>query len=130
MQIAGFMFILLGVITKIGAILATIPDPVIGGVLAISCGVVGGVGLSSIQMVDLRLSRNAAVLGLAIIFGILVPSYIDKSPISTGEIPSKNFNLPGIIRYKCFRNSRIGPAFEHVTWNTNVCGRYERFHSR
>jgi xanthine/uracil permease len=33
MQIAGVMLIFLGVFTKFGAILATIPDPIVGGTL-------------------------------------------------------------------------------------------------
>lgn len=91
MQIAGIIFLILGVLTKVGAVLATIPNPVIGGALTIACGMVGGVGLSCIHTVDLRLSRNAAVLGLSIIFGILIPSYIEQYPINTGK-SSTNFS--------------------------------------
>lgn len=51
MVIAGVFLILLGTFTKIGAILATIPDPLVGGVLASSMAMVGGVAIANLQQV-------------------------------------------------------------------------------
>jgi len=85
MQAAGAIFLLLGIFTKVGAVLATIPDPLVGGILTVSLAIVGGVGLSSVQLVDLRLSRNSAILGFAIMLGILLPEYFKKVPIRTGN---------------------------------------------
>lgn len=107
MQLAGLVFLLLGVFTKFGAILATIPDPIVGGLLTVSCAMVGGVGLSSVQMIDLKLSRNIAILGLAIIFGIMVPSYIDKYPIDTGR--------PFPLRFSCFFSNNTNTVFDQVS---------------
>lgn len=84
LQVTGVMLVLLGVFTKFGAILATIPEPLVGGILSVSCSIVGGVGLSSLQLIDLKLSRNIAVLGFAIMSGMLVPFYIGRNPVNTG----------------------------------------------
>lgn len=84
MQFAGCIFIFLGLFTKFGAILATLPDPIVGGILTVSLAIVGGVGISSLQLVDLQLSRNTAILGFSVMVGALVPSYIEKHPILTG----------------------------------------------
>ncbi len=84
MQVAGLFLLILGIFTKFGAILATLPDPIIGGILTISLSMVGGVGLSSIQLIDLQLSRNIAILGLSIMIGLMVPAYVARNPISTG----------------------------------------------
>uniref|UniRef100_A0A914XA74 Solute carrier family 23 member 1 n=1 Tax=Plectus sambesii TaxID=2011161 RepID=A0A914XA74_9BILA len=45
---------------------------------------VGGVGLSSVQFVNLNLSRNVAILGLAIMSGMAVPLYFEQYPLNTG----------------------------------------------
>lgn len=54
MIIAGIMLILLGAFTKIGAVLSTIPDPLVGGVLASSMAMVGGVAIANIQQVKMN----------------------------------------------------------------------------
>uniref|UniRef100_A0A1I7YL57 Sulfate_transp domain-containing protein n=1 Tax=Steinernema glaseri TaxID=37863 RepID=A0A1I7YL57_9BILA len=84
MVIAGFLLIFLGVFTKIGAVLSTIPDPLIGGVLASSMAMVGGVAIANVQAVDLRSSRNVAILGFAIMVGMIIPRYFTRHPIETG----------------------------------------------
>ncbi|VDN58878.1 unnamed protein product [Dracunculus medinensis] len=84
MVIAGVFLILLGTFTKIGAILATIPDPLVGGVLASSMAMVGGVAIANLQQIDLKLTRNIAILGFSLMVGMIVPAYFKKEPISTG----------------------------------------------
>lgn len=51
MVIAGLMLIFLGSFTKLGAVLSTIPDPLVGGVLASSMAMVGGVAIANVQQV-------------------------------------------------------------------------------
>lgn len=85
MQVAGVILVLLGVFTKVGAVLATIPDPLVGGILTVSIAMIGGVGLSSLQMVDLSLSRNSAILGFAVMCGILIPECFTRAPLKTGK---------------------------------------------
>ncbi|VDN01374.1 unnamed protein product [Thelazia callipaeda] len=84
MVLAGIILILLGTITKVGALLSTIPDPLVGGVLASSMAMVGGVAIANIQQVDLKCTRNIAVLGFSIMVGLIVPSYFQENPIITG----------------------------------------------
>ena len=61
-------------------ILSTIPDPLVGGVLASSMAMVGGVAIANVQSVDLKNSRNVAILGFALMIGLLVPNYFTKHP--------------------------------------------------
>ncbi|KAI6215689.1 Solute carrier family 23 member 2 [Aphelenchoides besseyi] len=84
MQIAGIMLVFLGVFTKFGAILATIPDPIVGGTLGMGVCMIAGVSLSNLQSVDLKKSRNLTIMGIAIILGIIVPDYFHRNPVATG----------------------------------------------
>ncbi len=84
MQVAGVMMILLGLFTKVGAILATIPDALVGSVLTLGMSMVAGVGIASLQHCDMRLSRNIGILGVSIMVGNLVPLYFTTHPVNTG----------------------------------------------
>uniref|UniRef100_A0A914UQJ6 Uncharacterized protein n=1 Tax=Plectus sambesii TaxID=2011161 RepID=A0A914UQJ6_9BILA len=85
MLIAGVMFIFLGFFTKFAAILSTLPTPIIGSILGVSLSIVGGVGLSSIKLIDAGSSRNIAILGLSIMSGMVIPMYVAEHPIETGS---------------------------------------------
>lgn len=86
MQFAGLIFIVFGVITKVGGVLANIPDPLIGGILASGICIIGGIGIANVQSVDMRLARNMWILGFAILLGVMVPKWVHKFPVQTGEI--------------------------------------------
>ncbi|VDM77310.1 unnamed protein product [Strongylus vulgaris] len=84
MVVAGVLLIVLGVCTKIGAILSTVPDPLVGGILASSMAMVVGVAVSNLQTVDMTMSRNMGILGFSMLFGMIVPEYFRRFPIHTG----------------------------------------------
>ena len=52
MQVAAVMLILLGLFTKFASVLATCPDPLIGGMLAISVALVCSVGFTNLQVFE------------------------------------------------------------------------------
>uniref|UniRef100_A0A0N4ZS56 Sulfate_transp domain-containing protein n=1 Tax=Parastrongyloides trichosuri TaxID=131310 RepID=A0A0N4ZS56_PARTI len=94
MCFAGFLLIILGIFTKVGAILSTIPDPLVGGVLASSMAMVAGVAISNLQQVDMQLSRNMTILGFSIMTGLVVPRYFHRHPVHTSyDIFNQVFNV-------------------------------------
>lgn len=50
MQVAGVLLILTGLFTKCAAVMASIPDAVVGGVLAMGMAMICGVALSNLQV--------------------------------------------------------------------------------
>ncbi|VDM24568.1 unnamed protein product [Toxocara canis] len=88
MTLAGCMLIVLGIFSKVGALLATIPSPCIGAVLLVGMSMIFGVGLSCLQTVDLRISRNLTIMGFSVLMGLLTPRYFSQHPPNTG---SKHF---------------------------------------
>ncbi|PIK40744.1 hypothetical protein BSL78_22406 [Apostichopus japonicus] len=75
-QACGAFLIVVGLCGKLNAIFSTIPVPVIGGVLAVTFGMVGAVGFSNLQFINLNSSRNLFILGVSLFLGIAVPHYI------------------------------------------------------
>lgn len=63
------------------------PKPVLGGIVVISFGMVTSVGLSSLQFVNLSSGRNLCIIGLSLLLGLMIPSYLQtrKNIINTGK---------------------------------------------
>lgn len=75
-QCGALFMIILSCFGKIGAGFATIPTPLIGGLLCIMFSVVTAVGLSNLQYIDMSSPRNLFVLGVSIFFGIAIPEWL------------------------------------------------------
>ncbi len=84
-QYGAAMMLLLGLVGKFSALFASLPDPVLGALFCTLFGMITAVGLSNLQFVDLNSSRNLFVLGFSIFFGLMLPSYLKKNPLVTGE---------------------------------------------
>lgn len=86
-QWAAFIMILQGIIGKFAAIFILIPDPVVGGLFCVMFGMIIAFGLSTLQYVDLRSSRNLYILGLSIFFPMVLCKWIQEHPdsINTGN---------------------------------------------
>ncbi|KAM7355135.1 solute carrier family 23 member 2-like isoform 2-T2 [Cochliomyia hominivorax] len=86
-QWAALIMILQGVIGKFGAVFILIPDPVVGGIFCVMFGMIIAFGLSTLQYVDLRSSRNLYILGLSIFFPMVLCKWMQAHPevLDTGD---------------------------------------------
>ncbi|GAB1608818.1 solute carrier family 23 member 1-like isoform X2 [Argonauta hians] len=91
-QMVGVIFILFGILGKLGAIFVIIPYPVLGGVQIISFGIFIGLVLSNMMYIDMNSSRNLAIIGISILVGLMIPYYItnEKNPFNTGNLELNN----------------------------------------
>ncbi len=71
-QVCGVVLMLFGLLSKVGALFMTIPEPIIGGILVIMFGMIAACGLSNLQFVDLNSSRNLFILGFSLFFGLVL----------------------------------------------------------
>lgn len=72
--------IVLGFITKFGAIIATIPTPVVGGVYLALFGLIAAVGLTNLQRADMTSQRNLLIAGFILFMGLVVPDFMSQLP--------------------------------------------------
>jgi nucleobase transporter 1/2 len=72
--------ILLGTVSKFGALFTTIPSPIVGGMYCAMFGMIAAVGLSNLQFVDLNSARNLFILGFSFFMGLSVPEYFLAHP--------------------------------------------------
>lgn len=69
---AGIIMIILGILPKAGAVVASIPGPVIGGASLAMFANVGVVGIQTLSKVDMRDNRNAVIVSTSIGLAMLV----------------------------------------------------------
>ena len=77
--------IVLGMVSKFGALFTTIPSPIVGGMYCAMFGMIAAVGMSNLQFVNLNSGRNLFIIGFSFFMGLSVPEYFSASPIDLGE---------------------------------------------
>ncbi|WP_132244722.1 nucleobase:cation symporter-2 family protein [Marinisporobacter balticus] len=103
--LAGIILVLLGIFPKIGALVAIMPNPVLGGAGIIMFGVVAAAGIKTIKDVPLN-NRNMLILAISLGLGLGVtvrPDFIAQLPeilkglfssgISAGTISALFLNI-------------------------------------
>ncbi|XP_065054008.1 solute carrier family 23 member 1-like isoform X2 [Rhopilema esculentum] len=85
-QFGAIFMLILGALGKFGALFATIPEPIVGGMFWTLFGMILAVGLSNLQYVNMNSSRNLFVLGFSFFTGMVIPDWLEKNPgaINTG----------------------------------------------
>jgi len=80
------VMLILPIICKFGALLATLPQPVVGAMFVGLFGMIASVGLSNLQIVNLNNSRNLFIIGLSFFAGLSVP-YQFNPMLSASAVP-------------------------------------------
>ena len=95
-QAGAVIMILLGTVSKFGALFTTIPQPIVGGMYCAMFGMITAVGLSNLQFVDLNSTRNLFILGFAFFMGLSIPEYFIQNPLQLEPVWLANiFNTLG-----------------------------------
>lgn len=80
---AGGILVLLGLLPKLGAVVAAIPAPVLGGAGLVMFGTVAASGLRTLARVDFRGNNNLTVVAVSVAIGMLpvgVPTVYENFP--------------------------------------------------
>ncbi|MFV0574035.1 MAG: uracil-xanthine permease family protein [Vibrio sp.] len=93
MTYTAFTALILAFVGKLGAILQTIPVPVMGGIMILLFGSIAVVGLNTLikNQVDLHKSRNLVIVAVTLVFGI------GGMAFGVGEFSLQGVSLCGIV---------------------------------
>lgn len=102
--VSAILMIIVSLFVKLSALFATIPAPIIGGILAILCGIITAVGISIIKFVNLNNTRNLFIVGVSTFCGLSFPAWFKDHPeqIGFGNNESLNRLLTVLIRNPMF----------------------------
>lgn len=72
MTYAAITAVVLGFVGKLGALLQTIPTPIMGGIMVLLFGAIAAIGMGSLirAKIDLNVPRNMAIVAITLVFGI------------------------------------------------------------
>ncbi len=71
---AGGLLVLMGLVPKVGAFIAAVPEPVIGGVAVVMFAMVAAVGVQNLKKVEFSSNHNTFIV--AVSFGVgLLPAF-------------------------------------------------------
>jgi uric acid transporter len=96
---AGLFMILIGLIPKVGAIVAAIPPPVLGGAGFALFGTVAVIGIQTLRRVDFHDERNVIILAVSLGFAMtptVYPAIVNFFPESVRTIISSGITLGSI----------------------------------
>ncbi|RJL35421.1 nucleobase:cation symporter-2 family protein [Bailinhaonella thermotolerans] len=99
---AGLLLVLLGLLPKLGAVIAGLPGPVLGGVGVVMFGMVGAVGLRILAQADLTDARNLLVIAISFGLGFLpvgAPHLYENFPAFAQTVLGSGIAAGGIAAF-------------------------------
>jgi uracil-xanthine permease len=89
------VMLIIPVVAKFGATLATLPQPVVGAMFVGLFGMIASVGLSNLQIVNLNNSRNLFIIGISFFAGLSVQYHF--SPLLNANAAPINWAESGKV---------------------------------
>lgn len=81
-NIGVVVLIFLGIFGKFGAVVATLPPPIVGGLYCTLFGLIASIGISNSARADLSSMRNQMIIGFCLFMGISVPGIFNGTHLS------------------------------------------------
>jgi NCS2 family nucleobase:cation symporter-2 len=118
--VSGAILVLLGLIPKLGEVVASIPGPVVGGAALVMFAMVSAVGMRTLQRVEFAGNNNLIVIAVSLGIGLLpvvAPQIYQKFPNDFQVIFGSSITATVIVVFclnLLFNHLRIGPQREHA----------------
>lgn len=110
---AGIILVLLGLIPKLGEIIAAIPGPVIGGAALVMFATVTAVGIRSLRKVEFEGNNNLLIVAIAIGAGmvpVVAPAFYGRLPDEFQIIFGSSITTTVIVVFL------LDLLFNHLKW--------------
>lgn len=99
---SGVILVVAGLVPKLGAIVASLPGPVLGGVGLVMFGMVGAVGVRILLGADLHDGRNLLIIAISFGMGLMpvgAPQIYQNAPQALQTILSSGIAAGGITAF-------------------------------
>lgn len=73
------ILILLSLFGKLGALIATMPSPIIGGAYITLFGTIGALGIQNLMRADMGSQRNVMIVGFAFLMALGLPGWVEAN---------------------------------------------------
>ncbi|PIE53770.1 MAG: xanthine permease [Dethiosulfovibrio peptidovorans] len=76
-RVGAIILIIMSCIGKLGALVATIPTPIIGGCYIALFGIIGALGIQALSRADMGSQRNVMIVGFAFLMALGLPGWVE-----------------------------------------------------
>jgi NCS2 family nucleobase:cation symporter-2 len=76
--VTGILLVVMGLVPKVGALIAAVPEPVVGGAAVVMFAMVTTVGIQTLAKADLAQPQNALVVAVSLGVGLLPVVGVDR----------------------------------------------------
>ena len=73
------LLILMSFVGKLGALIATMPSPIIGGAYIALFGTIGAMGIQVLMRADMSSQRNILIIGFAFLMALGLPGWVEQN---------------------------------------------------
>jgi uric acid transporter len=97
--IAGGILIALGLLPKLGTLVASIPQPVLGGAALVMFGMVAATGVKVLARVDYGARHNLLIIAISVALGMIplvAPTFFAQAPRWLGPLLNSGITLAAI----------------------------------
>ena len=77
-RVGAVLLIGMSLIGKFGALVATLPSPIIGGCYIALFGTIGALGIQALTRADMQKQRNVMIVGFAFLMALGLPGWVSK----------------------------------------------------
>ncbi len=74
----AIILILISFIGKLGALIATVPSPIIGGAYIALFGIIGALGIQVLMRADMGSQRNVMIVGFSFLMALGLPGWVES----------------------------------------------------
>lgn len=75
-RVGAIILLAMSFVGKLGALVATIPTPIIGGCYIALFGIIGALGIQALMRADMNSQRNVMIVGFAFLMALGLPSWV------------------------------------------------------
>lgn len=114
--VSGLILVLIGLLPKVGAVVASLPGPVLGGVGVVMFGTVGAIGVKIMAQADFDNGRNLMIVAISFGFGLMpvgAPDFYANFPEAAQTVLGTGIAAGGIAAF--LLNLLLnGPSEDHI----------------
>ena len=113
--VCGVLLVLLGVIPKVGAVVADLPTPVIGGAATVMFAMVTAIGIQTLNKVQYENTHNLLIIAVSLSFGLIPtiqPAFYQHFPQNFQVIFGSSITSTVIVVFLLnlfFNHLKLGP---------------------
>jgi uracil-xanthine permease len=111
------LLILMSMIGKLGALIATVPSPVIGGAYIALFGIIGALGIQVLMRADMGSQRNVLIVGFAFLMALGLPGWTEGQREAFFA-----FGIPGQMAWAILKTPMAVAGICAAFWDSLVPG--------